>query len=148
VTAIVARLYQACVRLYRAWAKTQTPVVLPLALIAVGITCLILGEDASKAFSDLSGGGVIRAMGLFMVTGGVLVITSILKNNYAREVLGLTLAALGAAIYGGGVILGLHNQGLVSGIGYAGITVTLLGRVYFLLQEGHKQEQERDRAAQ
>lgn len=132
---------QIIIRLYRAWAKTQTPVILPLALIAVGVVSLVLGEGASKSFSNLGGALVIRIMGAFMVVGGGLIISSILKSNYTREVLGLTLAALGAAIYGGGVVLGLHSQGLVSGIGYTGITLTLLGRVYFLLQEARRREQ-------
>jgi uncharacterized membrane protein len=128
-------------RLYRAWSKTQTPVILPISLIVVGTVSLILGEGASKSFSNLGGATVIRIMGVFMVVGGVLIVSSILKSNYAREVLGLSLSALGAAIYGGGVILGLHAQGLVAGIGYTGITLTLLGRIFFLLQEARRREQ-------
>jgi hypothetical protein len=127
-------------RLYQAWRKAQTPVILPLALTTVGIVALILGEGASKAFADLGGSTVIRVMGVFMIIGGVLIVSSILNANYPREVLGLSLAALGAAIYGGGVVLGLHSQGLVSGIGYAGITLTLLGRIYFLLEEARRRE--------
>lgn len=128
-------------RLYSAWQKTQTPVILPISLICVGIVSLVLGDGASKAFDNLGGGGLIRLMGGFMIVGGVLIISSILKNNFAREVLGLALAALGAAIYGGGVILGLHAQGLVSGIGYTGITLTLLGRIFFLIQATRKDQQ-------
>lgn len=128
-------------RLYSAWQKTQTPVILPISLICVGIVSLVLGDGASKAFDNLGGGALIRLMGVFMIVGGVLIISSILKNNFAREVLGLAFAALGAAIYGGGVILGLHSQGLVSGIGYTGITLTLLGRIYFLVQATRKDQQ-------
>lgn len=128
------------VRIYGAWKRARTPVVLPIALTAVGIVSLILGEHASKAFTNLGGTGVIRIMGVFMIVGGVLIVSSIVKASYLREVVGLAFASLGAAIYGSGVILGLHGQGLVSGIGYTGITLTLLGRIFFLLQEARARE--------
>lgn len=128
-------------RLYAAWQKTQTPVILPFALVCVGTVSLILGDGASKSFSNLGGSTIIRVMGVFMVVGGGLIISSILNSNFARETLGLALSALGAAIYGGGVILGLHAQGLVAGIGYTGITLTLLGRIFFLVQATRKDQQ-------
>lgn len=130
-------------RLYAAWQKTQTLVILPLALTCVGVVALILGDGASKAFANLGGSTVIRIMGVFLIVGGTLIISSVLNSNYAREVLGLALTALGAAIYGGGVVLGLHAQGLVSGIGYTGITLTLLGRIFFLIQAARKDQHQR-----
>jgi hypothetical protein len=78
-------------------------------------------------------------MGGLLVVGAVLTLSSIIKTSALREMSGLVFLALGAAIYGGGVVLGLHNQGIVSGIGYAGITVTLLGRIFFLLRSATKQ---------
>lgn len=86
---------------------------------------------------------MIRVMGVFMVVGGFLILSSIVKTDFAREVLGLALSALGAAIYGGGVVLGLHAQGLVAGIGYTGITFTLLGRIYFLIQATRTDQRQR-----
>lgn len=128
-------------RLYSAWHKTQTPVIMPFALICVGAVALVLGEGASKAFANLGGSVAIRVMGVLMLVGGGLIIASILKRNYyPMELAGLVIAALGAAIYGGGVVLGLHSQGLVSGIGYSGITLTLLGRVFFLLRVAKTRE--------
>lgn len=130
-------------RLYSAWQKTQTPVILPLALMCVGAVSLILGEGASKSFSNLGGSTMIRVMGVFMIVGSFLILSSIVKTDFAREVLGLALSALGAAIYGGGVVLGLHAQGLVAGIGYTGITLTLLGRIYFLLRATRTDQRQR-----
>jgi hypothetical protein len=122
------------VRLYAALRNGKTPVVLPLALTCVGIVALVLGEGASKAFANLGGSVVIRIMGVAMIAGGCLIVSSLVKYNALREVSGLALAAFGAAVYGGGAVLGLHSQGLVSGIGYAGITVTLLARMVFVVQ--------------
>ncbi len=121
-------------RLYAALKNSKTPVVLPLALTGVGIVALVLGEGASKAFSNLGGSTIIRVMGVALVVGGCLIVSSLVKYNGLREVTGLALSAFGAATYGGGVVLGLHAQGLVSGIGYAGITVTLLARLVFVVQ--------------
>jgi hypothetical protein len=121
-------------RLYLAWKKAQTPVVLPLALTCVGVVSLVLGDHASKAFSNIGGSVIIRVMGAAMVIGGALILSSIINYSALREVVGLALAAFGAAIYGGGVVLGLAEQGLVSGIGYTGITLTLLGRLGFILR--------------
>lgn len=137
-------LYGVIVRLYQAWKKAQTPVILPLALTCVGIVALLLGTDASKAFTNIGGGIVIRLMGAAMVAGGVLITASIVRANALAEVLGLALAAFGAAIYGGGVVIGLHSQGLVSGIGYTGITLTLLGRLFFLVRAGAAAEATQD----
>lgn len=130
-------------RLYAAWQKTQTPVILPLALMCAGAVSVIMGDAASKSFSNLGGSTMLRVMGVFMVVGGFLILSSIVKTDFAREVLGLALSALGAAIYGGGVILGLHAQGLVAGIGYTGITLTLLGRIYFLIQATRTDQRQR-----
>jgi hypothetical protein len=121
-------------QLYLGWKNTQTPVILSAALLAVGIVALILGDGASKSFANLGGAVVIRIMGALLVIGGSLTLSSLVKASAMREVCGLVFLALGAAIYGGGVMLGLHNQGLISSIGYAGITITLLDRIADLVR--------------
>ncbi|MGQ0774537.1 MAG: hypothetical protein ACT4NY_08990 [Pseudonocardiales bacterium] len=129
-----AHVKESCLRLYRAWENTQTAITTPLILIPVGIVALIFGEGVSRAFTDLGGGVVIRIMGTAMVVGGCLVLQSILTGNVLNEVTGLTLTALGTAIYGGGVILGLGLHGIVAGMGYLGLTLTLLGRVFLIMR--------------
>lgn len=126
-------------KLYLAWKKTQTPVVFPIALLIVGIAALILGDGASKSFANLGGAVVIRIMGALLVIGAMLTIASVIKASALWEVSGLVLLALGCAIFGGGVVLGLHTQGLIASIGYTGIAITLLGRVFFLVHAAPKQ---------
>lgn len=121
-------------RLYRTWAVKPTAVTLPTFLIPIGIAALILGDNVSAAFTNLGGGTIIRCMGASMALGGILVITSIIRNDALAEVIGLALAALGAAIYGAGVITGLQLQGIVAGLGYLGMTVAFLGRILLLLR--------------
>jgi hypothetical protein len=120
-------------RAYQAWERSEPPIVLSVFLVSVGVVAVILGDGASKSFADLGGSVVIRIMGVILIIGGCLVISSIVNSDALREVLGLALTALGTAIFSGGAILGLGTQGLVSGIGYAGITLTLLSRILFLL---------------
>lgn len=117
-----------------AWRTKPTAVTVPLAMIPIGIAAVILGDGASKAFDNLGGGVIIRLMGLVMVAGGFFVIQGILKNSTLHEVIGLTLAALGAAIYGAGVILGLRTQGLVAGLGYLAMALAFLGRIQLLMR--------------
>lgn len=126
-------------KIYQAWRAAQTPVVLSLSLAAVGIVTLVLGDGASRAFADIGGATILRIMGGILIIGSGLVMSSIISNSSLREVLGLSFLALGAAIYGGGAIIGLHSQGLVSGIGYAGIALTLLSRVFFVLHSATAQ---------
>lgn len=120
-------------QLYQAWTVRPTAVTIPVVMLPIGVIALILGDDASRAFANLGGGLLIRVMGAAMVTGSTLVIVSILRDDVFIEGLGLSLAALGAAIYGAGVILGLGSQGLVAGLGYLAVTLALLGRVRLLV---------------
>jgi hypothetical protein len=115
--------------------------ILTIALFIVGVLALALGSGASKAFSDLGGSTILRVMGGLLVAGAVLVTSSVISSNALREVLGLVLMALGSSIYSGGALLGLGSQGLISGIGYAGIAVTLLSRVLFILRDAQAQNE-------
>jgi len=120
-------------RLYLAARRAQTPVVLPATLVVVGGCALVLGSGVSKAFTTLGGNVTPRIMGVLLVVGGLLTVSSIVRASPLREVLGLTLAVFGAAIYAAAVIIGLGTQGLVAGVGYTGITLTLLSRVFFVV---------------
>lgn len=131
------------IKLYQAWRHAKTPVILPLVLMSVGVVALVLGTDASKAFTDVGGGAIIRIMGAAMLLGAMLIISSIIKPNPTREMCGLILCMFGAAVYGGGVIVGLHAQGIIAGLGYAGIALTLLGRLINLLFDAQEQERAR-----
>lgn len=118
-------------RLRRAWRENPTTVI-AIIMIPTGTAALILGDGVSKAFSNLGGATPVRCMGIVMLTGAAFIITSVIRDDALQEVLGLSLCALGAAIYGLGVILGLRTQGIVAGLGYLSITVAMLGRIWYL----------------
>lgn len=120
--------------MYQAWSTKPTAVTIPVVMLPIGIAALILGDDASRAFANLGGALLVRMMGAAMVTGSVLVIVSILRDDASVEVIGLAIAALGAAIYGAGVIMGLGTQGIVAGLGYLAITLAFLGRIRLLVR--------------
>jgi hypothetical protein len=115
--------------LWAAWRQQPTAVTLPLGMILIGLLAVILGENASRAFTELGGSTMIRVMGLAMLTGGLLVAVSIIRSDYLLEVMGLALAAFGALIYGSGVVLGLGTQGLVTGPENILIAVAFFGRI-------------------
>lgn len=121
-------------RLYHAWEATQTALTIPLILLPAGMLALILGEGVSRSFTNIGGDTVLRVLGALMVIGGSLVVIGTLKGDALLEVCGLVFSALGAAIYGAGVIIGLGQLGLLAGIGYLGITLALLGRVFLILK--------------
>lgn len=115
--------------LWAAWRQQPTAVTLPLGMILIGLLAVILGENASRAFTELGGAAMIRVMGLAMLAGGSLVAVSIIRSDYLLEVMGLALAAFGAVIYGVGVILGLGVQGLVTGPENLIIALAFFGRI-------------------
>jgi hypothetical protein len=120
-------------QIYKAWNQKPTAVTIPLFMLPIGIAALILGDDASRAFANLGGAVLIRIMGAAMVTGSTLVMVSLLRDDALVEVCGLAFAALGAAIYSAGVLLGLGTQGVVAGLGFLAITVAFLGRIRLLV---------------
>lgn len=123
-------------RLRAAWMTKPTAVTLPVVMIFTGLTALILGEASSKAFTNLGGATLIRVMGAAMLLGGSLIVAGIVRADPALEPMGLTLAALGASIYGAGVIIGLGVGGLIAGQLALGIAVGFLGRIWLLLRAG------------
>jgi hypothetical protein len=120
--------------LWAAWRQQPTAVTLPLGMILIGLLAVVLGENASRAFTELGGSTMIRVMGLAMLTGGLLVVTSIILDDATFEVMGLALGVFGTIVYGVGVILGLGTQGLITGPENIGIAVAFLGRIALLLR--------------
>lgn len=115
--------------LWVAWRTQPTAVTLPLGMVLIGLLAVILGENASRAFTELGGAAMVRVMGLAMLTGGLLVAISIIRSDYLLEVMGLALAAFGAAIYGLGVLLGLGLNGLITGPENILIALAFFGRI-------------------
>lgn len=115
-----------------AWRAKPTAVTIPIAMVPIGVIALVLGEDASRAFTNIGGEIVIRSLGAAMALGGVSVAFGILRNDVVYEGVGLTLCSLGALLYGTGVILGLGEQGLIAGLGYLAFATGFLGRVWLL----------------
>lgn len=115
--------------LWAAWREQPTAVTLPLGMTLIGLAAIILGENASRAFTELGGAAMIRVMGAAMLIGGLLVAVSIVRADYLLEVIGLALAAFGATVYGIGVILGLGLNGLVTGPENLLIALAFFGRI-------------------
>ncbi|MGH3429982.1 MAG: hypothetical protein ACRDQZ_20835 [Mycobacteriales bacterium] len=115
--------------LWAAWREQPTAVTLPLGMTLIGLAAVALGDNASRAFTELGGGAMIRVMGAAMLVGGLLVATGIIRNDYLFEVIGLALAAFGATVYGIGVVLGLGTQGLITGPENLLIAIAFFGRI-------------------
>lgn len=125
-------------QIYHAWREQPTAVTLPLGMILIGLNAVILGDHASRAFTELGGGAMIRVMGAAMLVGGLLVAISIIRSDYLLEVIGLALAAFGATVYGLGVILGLGIQGLVTGPENLLIALAFFGRIALISRRGRE----------
>lgn len=120
--------------LYRRWKASQTPIILPLTVLAVGVVTAVLGNRAAHSFLVAGGNTMLHIMGIIMVVGSTLIIGGFVRHSTLAETIGLVIASLGTAIYGVGTLIDLGELGLATGIGYIGITVTLLSRVVFILQ--------------
>lgn len=104
-------------------------VTLPLGMILIGLVTVVLGESVSRAFVELGGSAMIRVMGAAMLTGGLLVAASIIRNDFLLEVIGLALAAFGCTVYGIGVLFGLGLNGLVTGPENLLLALGFFGRI-------------------
>lgn len=127
---------------YRAWQDKPTAVTLPLGMVLIGANAMILGDRASRAFTDLGGSTIIRLAGLAMFACGVLVASGIALSDATYEVIGLALGVFGSAIYGAGVILGLGTQGLITGPENLLIALAFLGRIALLLRRARSAARE------
>lgn len=106
-------------------------VVIPAALIPIGAVATALGPDASRAFTLLPDGArfIAHSMGMCMLLGGVLVLLGIANSETFTELIGLCLLALGCAVYGVGVVIGLGVNGLITGPMFVAICVAAVIRV-------------------
>lgn len=122
-------------RLGTAYRVQPASVVFPTAMAIIGVAVVILGEHASRAFTNLGGDFTIRGMGLALSIGGLVSLLGIMRADTLVEAIGLVALASGAAVYATGVTIGLWpTQGLVAGTGFAAITVWALARVLLVLR--------------
>lgn len=127
-------------RVWCAFIEHPTAMALQFMLVPVGLIALILGSHASNAFDQIGGAGLVRVLGAVMLIGGLTTITGIIRSDAALEPIGLTFTAFGLGVYGGGVILWLGTQGLITGLIAVGASVGFLGRIRVLIREAPSRE--------
>ena len=119
-------------QLQSAWVHRPYTVVLAVALMFPGALAIFYGDEVSQALSNIAAGAISRLMGTLLVAGSALTLTGIARNRALTETLGLTVTAIGCAIYGLGVILGLGLHGAVAGSGFLAIAAGTIRRVITL----------------
>lgn len=119
-------------QLQSAWVHRPYTVVLAVALVFPGVLAIVYGDDVSQALSNIAAGSISRLMGTSLVVGSALTLIGIARNRTLTETLGLTVTAIGCAIYGLGVILGLGLHGAVAGSGFLAIAAGTIRRVITL----------------
>ncbi|MGA9310029.1 MAG: hypothetical protein WBV74_06625 [Pseudonocardiaceae bacterium] len=119
-------------QLQSAWVHRPYTVVLAVVLVFPGALAIVYGDEVSQALSNIAAGSISRLMGTLLVVGSALTLTGIARNRTLTETLGLTVTAIGCAIYGLGVILGLGLHGAVAGSGFLAIAAGTIRRVITL----------------
>ncbi len=119
-------------RLQSAWVHRPYTVVLAVVLLFPGVLAIAYGDDVSQALSNIAAGSISRLMGTLLVVGSILTLLGVARNRALTETLGLTVTAIGCAIYGLGVILGLGLHGAVAGSGFLAIAAGTIRRVITL----------------
>jgi hypothetical protein len=120
-------------RVFRRIQLSQTPIILPETVIALGLIALLVGHRSAAAFADLASEWGVRFMGALMVLGGGLISWSYIKYDAFKETIGLVFSALGTAIYAFSVLYSLGVAGLLTGVGFTGITMVFISRTYFII---------------
>lgn len=122
----------------RPWERALAQGVFPvIAMIPAGFLALVEGQRASRAFSDLSGDLILRLLvGAPLFAGGLLVVVGIVRADPVWRAAGLVIGAVGALVYGLGVVFGLGLNGAVAGVGYLAIAVWLLVQVWLMFRMG------------
>lgn len=111
--------------------------VIPIFMIPVGIIGLAMGQNSSRAFSELSAGPVLaHGFGALLAIGGAIVVLGIVRDDVFVEGLGFILLSGGTFTYAMGVFLGLGWQGAIAGGLALSISVGALGRVFALAAIG------------
>lgn len=129
-------------RVKQSWLVKSMATSIPILMIPVGICGLVMGENASRAFTLISGGEVVAHLfGFGLAIGGLLVVVGIMRAETFTEAIGLILLGCGALLYSAGVILGLKENGLIAGGMALAIGVGALGRMYFLISLGKTMKQ-------
>ena len=119
-------------QLQSAWVHRPYTVVLAVVLLVPGVLAVFYGDEVSQALSNIAAGTISRLMGTLLVVGSVLTLTGIARNRTLTETFGLTVTAIGCAIYGLGVMLGLGLHGAVAGSGFLAIAAATIRRVITL----------------
>lgn len=119
-------------RIPEIWRARPESAIFPVAGILAGTAAIVLGVVASKAFTNIGGGITIRAMGILMLVGGMLALAGIARADRLVEMIGHSMVTAGTVIYPFGVILGLGLGGILAGIGYTAIAVTLGSRIWLM----------------
>lgn len=119
-------------QLQSAWVHRPYTVVLAVVLMVPGALAIVYGDSVSQALSNIAAGTISRLMGTLLVVGSALTLIGIARNRALTETLGLTVTAIGCAIYGLGVILGLGLHGAVAGSGFLAIAAATIRRVITL----------------
>ena len=112
-------------------ARQRHPYTLALGLLLPipGVLGLVLGDDVSRALSNIAADHVSRGMGAAFLIGSVLVLFGVLRCEPIVEATGLVFMAMGAAVYGLGVMLGLGLAGMVAGPGFLAIALGTAFRI-------------------
>jgi hypothetical protein len=131
-------------RLYHRSQSSRTPIILPETTTAMGILAVIYGRESAAAFASFSTDFGVRAMGIDMIMGGLLISWSYWRYDAFKETLGLTMAALGVAIYSISVFISLGVSGLITGTGFAGLSLVFLSRIYFIVLSYRSRKQIED----
>jgi hypothetical protein len=115
-----------------AWNTRPTAATIPIGITLIGAWALVRGEHASRAFTNLGGGGLIRICGLAWLAGGILFLVSLRQRDDIYEGWALMLVLFGSAVYAVGAIGGLGEQGLIAGGTNLLIALACFGRVRLL----------------
>jgi hypothetical protein len=131
-------------QLHMAWMHRPYTVVLAAALLVPGTLAIVYGDEVSSALSAIAAGTISHMMGVLLVAGSIFTLVGIARRQTLTETLGLTATAIGCAIYGLGVILGLGLHGAVAGSGFLAIAAATIRRVKTLAAAA-REETERNR---
>jgi hypothetical protein len=131
-------------RMFRRIQLSQTPIVLPETMVALGFIATIFGHRSAAAFADLTADWGVRAMGAVLILGGGLITWSYIRYDAFKETIGLVFCALGTAIYSFSVLWSLGIQGLFTGVGFAGMAMVFISRVYFIILAQRSRRQIRE----
>jgi len=132
VQAEYPRLSEAAQIRQSVWVYRPYTLVLSLMLLVPGVLAIVYGDEVSAALSKIAADSISRLMGILLVAGSTLTLVGIARGRTLTETLGLTVTAIGCAIYGLGVILGFGLQGAVAGSGFLAIAAATILRVITL----------------